>query len=220
MTLKRRALYFTGPRQVSIAEETMAPPEPGELLVGTVGSAISAGTELLIYRGQAPTDLPADARLPALSGTLAFPLKYGYAGVGRVLEAGAGVDASLLGRFVFAFQPHQTRFTVPVDQAILLANGLSHEAALLLPNAETAVNLVHDGRPLAGEQVAVFGQGIVGLLTTALLARMPLASLVTLDRHARRRQASLDLGAHESLDPDQQESYSTLLEALQRGPTM
>ena len=98
----------------------MAPPGPGEVLVQTLASGISAGTELLIYRGEAPADLPADASLPALSGTLDFPVKYGYAAVGRVIETGSGVEETYLGRTVFAFQPHQTYFVVPRDQTITL----------------------------------------------------------------------------------------------------
>jgi len=193
----------------------MAPPGPGEVLVQTLASGISAGTELLIYRGEAPADLPADVSLPALSGTLDFPLKYGYAAVGRVIETGSGVEETYLGRTVFAFQPHQTYFVVPRDQTITLPGALLPEEAVLLPNAETAVNLAHDGRPMTGEQVAIFGQGVVGLLTTALLARMPLASLVALDRFPLRRQASLDLGAHHALDPAPDEAFPRLMEALQ-----
>jgi 2-desacetyl-2-hydroxyethyl bacteriochlorophyllide A dehydrogenase len=215
VSLVRRALYFTGPRQVELRQEPMASPGPGEVLVQTLASAISAGTELLIFRGQAPADMPADVRLPALGGTLEFPLKYGYAAVGRVRQAGSGVDSSALGRAIFAFQPHQTHFTIRWDQAQVLADGFTPEEGLFLPNAETAVNLVHDGRPLPGEQVAVFGQGVVGLLTTALLARLALSSLVTLDRHALRRQASLDIGAHHTFDPTLDETPARLLEALQ-----
>jgi len=217
LTLARRAVYFTGPLQLRIRDETFDPPGPGEVLVRTLVSGISAGTELLIYRGQAPGGLPADISLPALGGGLEFPLKYGYAAVGRVTDVGIGVDEKHIGTTVFAFQPHQTHFVLPLDQALPLAGDLLPEEAVLLPNAETAVNLVHDGRPMAGEQVAVFGQGLVGLLTTALLARQPLASLVTLDRYALRRQASLDIGAHESFDPSLDETLPRLLGALQKG---
>jgi threonine dehydrogenase-like Zn-dependent dehydrogenase len=75
---------------------------------------------------------------------------------------------------------------------------------------ETAVSFVMDGRPLIGERVAVFGQGIVGLLTTALLARMPLSKLVTIDKYALRREASLALGAHMSLDPEARETIDEM----------
>jgi threonine dehydrogenase-like Zn-dependent dehydrogenase len=79
---------------------------------------------------------------------------------------------------------------------------------------ETATTLVMDGRPQLGEQVAVFGQGVVGLLLTGLLARLPLASLVTLDLHASRRDLSLTWGAHRSLDPTVPGALEDLLHNL------
>jgi 2-desacetyl-2-hydroxyethyl bacteriochlorophyllide A dehydrogenase len=210
----RQALFFTAPGKVEVRPEPAPTPGDGEVLVRTVVSAISAGTELLIYLGQAPAGMPADSALPSLAGTLAFPLKYGYACVGRILQVGAGVDRSLENRAVFAFQPHQSVFTAPAAETILLPPDMPLERALFLPGAETAVNLVQDGRPLAGERVVIFGQGVVGLLTTALLASMPLALLVTLDRFPQRRQASLRLGATASLDPNDEGAQERLAARL------
>jgi len=195
------ALYFTAAHRVEVRDEARPAPGAGQVLVRTIVSGISAGTEMLIYRGLAPAELPADEHLTALAGTLAFPLKYGYAAVGEIVEVGQGVGREHLGRRVFAFHPHQTHFVVPLAEAFEVPAGLAPEQAVLLPNAETAVNLVHDGRPMAGEQIVVFGQGIVGLLTTALLARHAPAALVTFDRHALRRRSSLALGATASLEP-------------------
>jgi threonine dehydrogenase-like Zn-dependent dehydrogenase len=107
----------------------------------------------------------------------------------------------LLGREVFAFQPHCSHFTAGPGDLILVPEGLRRDDAVFLPNMETAVTFVMDGAPLIGERVAVLGQGIVGLLTTALLSEFPLTSLVTLDRWSLRRQTSLALGATTSLDP-------------------
>lgn len=218
MTVRsRRAVYFTAPGAVDVRHEPIEAPRSNEVLVRTVRTAISAGTELLIYRGRAPAEMPADASLPALQGNLTFPLKYGYAAVGRVVEVGEAVDRSWLGRPVFAFQPHQTHFSSPVTDLVPLPDGLDLEEAVFIPNLETAVGLVHDGHPLAGERVVVFGQGIVGLLTTLLLARMPLARLVTLDRHPRRRQASIASGAHACLDPAGSAVEANVRAALEAG---
>ena len=106
--MTRHALYFTEPHRVSLREEAISPPGPGQVLVKTLMSAISPGTELLIYRGEAPQDLVADTSIAALEGTLAFPLKYGYAAVGRVAEVGPEVPASWLEKLVFAFHPHES----------------------------------------------------------------------------------------------------------------
>jgi len=195
----RQALFFTGPSTVEVRREACPAPAPGEVLVRTVVSAISAGTELLIFRGLAPARMAADATLGSLPGSLAFPLKYGYACVGRIVGLGPNVDARL-GMLVFAFQPHQTYFTAPLADLVPLPEGFPVERAALLPSAETAINFLHDGRPLTGEKVVVFGQGVVGLLTTALLSSMPLQALLTVDPDAHRRRTSLSLGASAAFD--------------------
>ena len=117
------------------------------------------------------------------------------------MELGRGVAPDWEGRLVFAFHPHESHFLATPDELLRLPAGLTPEAAVFFPNMETAVTFLLDGQPLMGEQVAIFGQGIVGLLLTALLSRWPLSSLVTLDLYPRRRLLSEDLGAHLSLDP-------------------
>lgn len=213
--MKRQVLVFARPRSVAAVAEALPGPAAGQVLVRTVVSAISAGTELLIYRGQAPVELPADETIAALAGSLAFPLRYGYAAVGHVTAGGDGVDPAWIGRLVFAFQPHASHFVAAVEDVLAVPPDLTAEEAALLPTMETAVNLLLDGAPLVGEQVLVFGQGVVGLLTTALLARLPLASLVTADTIARRRELGLGLGARVSLDPGTADFLEAARAALQ-----
>ena len=182
-------------------ESTLGRPPPGQVLVRTIVSAISAGTELLVYRGQAPSDMQVDESITALQGAFRFPLQYGYSAVGEVVELGTGVEGSWGGRLVFSFQPHQSHFHCPPEELIPVPLGISPDDAALLPTVETAVNFIMDGRPTLGEQVAVFGQGVVGLLTTSLLARVPLASLVTVDTYQSRRSKSMEIGANATIDP-------------------
>lgn len=212
--LTRRAVCFTAPREVVVQEEPVASPEKGEVLVATLVSAISAGTELLAYRGLLPEGMALDATIPELAGEIRYPFRYGYASVGRVRGLGAEVDAAWLGRLVFAFHPHVSAFSLATNELLALPDDLAPELAALLPTMETAVNLLMDGQPSIGERVVVSGQGMVGLATTALLATMPLAVLVTLDRHALRRDASLALGAAASLDPRRDGTRERLVELL------
>jgi 2-desacetyl-2-hydroxyethyl bacteriochlorophyllide A dehydrogenase len=193
-------LYFAAPYQVMVQQEWLGPPAPGQVLVQTVVSAISPGTELLIYRGQAPTDMRIDETITALSGALTFPLRYGYAAVGRVIAVGSPAEQAWQGRLVFAFQPHASYFLSAPAHLHSVPDFLAPEEAVFLPNMETAVNFLMDGHPLIGERVMVFGQGVVGLLTTALLVRVPLSRLITVDRYPFRRERSRKLGAHASLD--------------------
>ncbi|MBI5943570.1 MAG: zinc-binding alcohol dehydrogenase [Chloroflexi bacterium] len=185
---KARTLFFTSIKQVEIRETDLPRLKDDEVLVETICSAISAGTEMLVYRGQFPH--LADAH-DSLSSDLSYPLAYGYACVGRITEIGKLVDRELAGKRVFAFHPHASHFILHVERSsiILLPEGLIPETACFLPNMETAVNLVQDGAPILGERVLVLGQGVIGLLTASLLSEFPLASLVAVDNYELRRKA-------------------------------
>lgn len=197
-----RTLYFTGPGTVTVSRSPIPDPDPGTVRVRTAVSAISAGTERLLYRDEAPPGLTADETIDALEGDLSYPISYGYAATGHVTAVGEGVDGEWLGRRVFAYNPHESHFLAEPADVLPIPEDVSVREAALFANAETAVTFVLDGNPTLGERVAVLGQGVVGLLTTALLAANPLETLVTFDRYERRRDAARTLGADRSLDPD------------------
>jgi 2-desacetyl-2-hydroxyethyl bacteriochlorophyllide A dehydrogenase len=216
MTSKTRTLYFTAPKQIEIREMELPSLREDEVLVETLCSAISAGTEMLVYRGQFPhiSDLHDD-----LSSDLNYPLAYGYACVGRITEIGRMVIGDWLNKLVFAFQPHSTHFITKTESLIPIPDSLSPESACFLPNMETAVNLVQDGAPILGERVLVLGQGIVGLLTASLLNEFPLESLVTVDNFELRRNALEAKGQKSkagdfgilSFDPSQTKQIKSIL---------
>ncbi len=227
--MKRRAVLFTAPGAVEVCTEEMAPPQGDELLIETVVSAISAGTEMLFYRGQVPAGMAADSSIAGMTEEVRYPLKYGYACVGRICEsagplvrqaetteADGPIDAAGKenNRYYFAFHPHESHFCASPQALLPVPKGMSPQQAALLPNTETAVNLVMDGAPLVGERVVVMGLGIVGLLTTALLAQFPLAALIAVDPLPQRRRLALRLGASQAIDPSGADGPATLQEAL------
>lgn len=216
--MRRVTVIFEHPFKVEPREEAVPDPAEGEVLVEAAASAISAGSEMLVYKGLFPSDLPVDESIPSLSAPFKYPLKYGYGAVGRVIASGAGVGKEALGSRVFSFHPHESGFLARPEGLIRIPSDIQWEDALFLPNMETAVNLVMDGRPLVGERVAVFGQGIVGLLTAALLQAFPLEALATLDRHGLRREASLAAGADAAIDPDEDHWEEALLESFSGRP--
>jgi len=183
---KARTLFFTAPKKIEIRETALPPLKDDEVLVETICSAISAGTEMLVYRGQFPH--LADSH-DALSSNLSYPLAFGYACVGRVKKLGKAVHREWEDKMVFSFQTHTSHFTAKTKALFPIPNSLMPENACFLPNMETAVNLVQDGAPILGERVLVLGQGVVGLLTASLLSEFPLESLVTVDRFELRRKA-------------------------------
>lgn len=206
MTAKARQLWFCETLKVELREVDMPQPSATQVRVRTRLSAPSAGTELLVYRGQVPADMALDASLEALAGSSAFPLQYGYACVGEVEAIGAQVGEEWLGRRVFAFAPHASHFLSSPESLIVLPDDLAFDDAVFLANMETAVSLLQDGSPMLGEQVLVLGLGVVGLLLSALLARLPLAALLGIDGIALRRERALQLGVHRvaGLDRDSQ----------------
>lgn len=201
--MTRRSLYFVGPGETELREEPIPEPDDTELRVRTVVSAISPGTELLVYKGEVDSEMAADSNFSSLSGSLSYPLKYGYAAVGHVEAVGSAVDDTWLDRRVFAFNPHESHFCATADELHPIPAELPTELATLLPTAETAVTLVQDGAPRLGERVVVFGQGLVGLVTTAVLSGFPLEELVTVEPSADRRELSERLGATASVHPDE-----------------
>ena len=162
-----RALWFAGKRRAELRPEEAPTPGPGEVRIRAVLSAVSHGTEMLVYRGGVPEDLPLD--LPTFAGGFGFPIKHGYASAGRVLDAGPGVTALAPGDPVFVHHPHQDVFTVPADLPVPLPRDLDPLRAVFFANMETALNVVHDAHARLGETAVVFGQGVVGLLVTRLL---------------------------------------------------
>jgi 2-desacetyl-2-hydroxyethyl bacteriochlorophyllide A dehydrogenase len=199
---KRQSLYFEAPYQIVVREEEIPALEAHQTLVRTSLSAISAGTEMLLYRGQFPRGMALDASIASLENQGGYPIKYGYAAVGVVEQIGKGLDSAWLGKRVFSFQPHHSHFVAGPDEIFIIPPEIPNEDAVFLPNMETAVNLVMDSHPLIGERVLIFGQGIVGLLTTALLRQFPLEKLIVVDPVAARRQAALALGVDAAHAPE------------------
>ena len=193
--MTRLCLWFDGKQNVSLGEEPQKEPGPGEVLVRSLVSAISAGTEMLFYHGAVEEGSDVDGTINGYTQGVSWPLRYGYSTVGVVERAGAGVPGEARGRLVFGFVPHASSFTAPLTDLLEVPRGIEVEDAALFASAETAVNLVMDTAPLIGERVSVFGQGTIGLFTTALLARFPLASLTAWDLHPARREAAAALGA-------------------------
>lgn len=191
--LKARALWFTAPRTAALRAETVGPPGPEEVRVETIASAVSAGTEMLVYRDEVPHDLPLD--LPTLAGSYAFPIKYGYAAAGRVLDTGPGVENLSPGDPVFVHHPHQEVFVVPAQITVRLPEGLDPEVGVFAANLETALNVVHDTPVRLGETALIFGQGVVGFLVALLLKLSGAGPILVVDPLEERRNLALATGA-------------------------
>jgi 2-desacetyl-2-hydroxyethyl bacteriochlorophyllide A dehydrogenase len=201
------AVWFPRARAVEIRHEELRDPAPGEIRVRALVSALSHGTERLVYRGEVDPSLALD--LPTLAGGYGFPVKFGYASVGRVVAAGREVVGMAEGDLVFALHPHQEEYVLDANLAHRLPDGLAPDAGVFLANLDTAVNVTLDAKAKPGDNVIVFGQGVVGLLVTQLLSRAGVRVLAV-EPAARRAAMSARCGASAVLDPSDLSSVSTL----------
>lgn len=213
--MKNLAVYFTDVEQIEVREERIPSINDQQVLVQTIMSAVSSGTEMLFYHGLVPGEIPLDENIPVLATRSGYPYKYGYAVVGKVIELGKMVDPKWKDKQVFAFHPHQRLFAAEPANLIEV-EGIFAEDAVYLANMETAVNFVMDGRPMIGERALVFGQGVVGLLTTLVLAQIPLRRLLTVELHEARRRMSIQCGATACLDPHK-EDFATVADQMLEG---
>ena len=153
-----QALWYSRPGHAEIRREALAPPGADEVRVRALCGAISRGTEALVLAGRVPESEFERMRAPFMAGQFPFPVKYGYATVGRI-EGGTG---ALRGRTVFTLHPHQDLFNVPAGAAILLPENLPPQRAVLAANMETALNAVWDAEPVPPGRIAVVGAGVLG----------------------------------------------------------
>ena len=175
--MKTRAFWTIAPGIGELREETLPPSASAERRVHALASGISRGTEATVFAGRVPPSQFATMRAPLMGGDFPFPVKYGYALVGRTDD----------GSRVFVLHPHQEACNAPAAMCIPLPDALPTRRAVLAANMETALNIVWDAAPLAGERMMVIGAGVVGLLTAWLLARTPGADVAVIDIDPARR---------------------------------
>jgi hypothetical protein len=186
------ALWYVDPGRAEIRAETLAAEVgPGEVRIEALYGGISRGTERLVFTGCVPASEYARMRAPFMAGEFPFPVKYGYATVGRVV---AGSD-TLIGRTAFALHPHQTAFTLPADRIALLPADVPASRGVLAANMETALNALWDAAPGPADRIAVVGAGVVGCLCAWLAGRLPGAEVTLIDIDKSRATVAAALGA-------------------------
>ena len=167
------ALVYAAPGVARIERVALPPMAPGLVEVRTLFSAISRGTERLVFEGRVPASEHARMRAPWQVGDFPFPVRYGYAAVGVVERAGDDGPQALLGRAIFALHPHQTRFRLPAAAVAPVPDGVPPARAVLAANMETALNALWDASPRPGTRVLIVGAGLLGWLLAALLSARP-----------------------------------------------
>ncbi|MGY9047184.1 hypothetical protein P775_24185 [Puniceibacterium antarcticum] len=187
MMTETQALWITGARMSECRKTAFEVPE-GHLDIKTLFSGISRGTERLVFEGRVPEGEYQTMRAPFQDGDFPFPVKYGYAAVGRVQ------GGPCTGEVIFALFPHQARFALPPEAAIPVPAAVQPERAVLGANMETALNIVWDAGIQPGDRVAVVGCGVVGALVGYLATRIPGTEVCLSDIDPARRPLAETLG--------------------------
>ena len=187
-----QALWYSGRGHAEIRQETLAQPGADEVRVRALHGALSRGTEALVLAGRVPESEYERMRAPFMAGHFPFPVKYGYATVGRI----EGGTEGLRGRNVFTLHPHQDLFNIPASAAILLPENLPPQRAVLAANMETALNAVWDAAPGPADRIAVVGAGVVGSLVAYLCGRLPGAEVTLVDINPARAELARALGVN------------------------
>jgi len=206
---RARAFWVVGPGRGELRSEELESPAAGEVLVRAQYSAVSRGSESLVFHGRVPVSEYQRMRCPHQVGDFPGPLKYGYSSVG-VVEAGS---PELLGRPVFCLFPHQSAYVLPVGDVLPVPAGVPPERAILAANLETAINAVWDAAPRLGDRVAVVGAGVVGCLCAYLLARHPGVAVELVDLRAERGEIARAFGASFALPADAQRDRDLVVHA-------
>jgi len=185
-----RAFWLRSPGHGEIRDVVLPEPGEDEVVVRSLWSGLSRGTETLVFRGQVPESQYSVMRAPFQEGDFPGPVKYGYLNVGVVEEG----PAELVGRTVFCLYPHQTRYVVPASAVTPVPEHVPAGRAVLAGTMETAVNALWDAAPLVGDRIAVVGGGMVGCSVAALLARFPGVRLQLVDANPARAEVAEALG--------------------------
>jgi hypothetical protein len=204
-----RAFWVLAPGRSELRSEELAAPGAGEVLVRAQYSAISRGTEALVFHGRVPPSEYQRMRCPWQTGDFPGPVKYGYSSVGKV-HAGS---AALLGQSVFCLFPHQSAYVVPERAVLPIPAGLPPERAVLAANLETALNATWDAEPRLGDRISVVGGGVLGCLCAYLLGRVPGTEVELVDVRPERALTAQALGVGFSLPAQAQRERDLVLHA-------
>ena len=185
-----RQFWVKSPGQAEIRQVSLSPRKEGDLLIRTLFSGISRGTESLVFRGEVPPSMYEPMRAPVQEGVFPGPVKYGYSSVG-IVEEGL---TSLVGKSVFCLYPHQDLYHVPVAAVKVIPEGVPEKRAVLAANMETAVNILWDARPCVGDRIVVVGAGVVGFLVAMLCQGVPGCEVVIVDPMKTRESIAAELG--------------------------
>ena len=183
------SLWHISTTSSNLQFEELTIPTTNQLVIKSLYSLVSTGTEKLVAKGLVPPSVHQLMRVPSMGGDFSFPVKYGYSLVGEVISEG-----NLKGQLVHLLHPHQDYLIADNPQISLVPNEIPAKRATLASNMETALNAIWDSGVSIGDKVVVCGFGMIGGLVARLLSLMPAVEVVVLEKNTYRIAQAAKMG--------------------------
>ena len=229
---KFKTVMFTGPKKIELQDVSSGPLKADEIRIKTIYSGISRGTEMTVYRGTSPLfnklyDSDIKLFLKSDLASFTYPLEFGYENIGRIVEAGPEVSGYAVGDIVFSPMQHTEYLNLSTTESsvffgdlvpiLKMPRQIKPESGVFAPLLGVAYNGILDGELNLGESVAIFGAGVVGLLTAQLCRLAGAEQIFVIDPLPARRELAEQFGATHLFDPNCAEDVSQAIRELTDG---
>lgn len=185
-----KSLWHQSASASEILLEYLPAPAPGQLVIQSLFSLISQGTEKTVALQRVPHALYSDMAVPYMAGTFDLPIKYGYSVVGQVITAGKHLD-----KYVHLLHPHQDFCVVnEADCFFFDVKKVPARRAVLASNLETAVNAIWDAQVMLGDRILITGFGMIGCLLAMVLQSKGFEKVVVYEKDLTRCKLAESMG--------------------------
>lgn len=188
--MKGLELWHTSSLDSEIREVEIQNINERDIIIKSLYSLISTGTERIVSRGLVPQSLMEDIKVPYMKGDFAFPCTYGYSLAGEIISG----PAEHKGKKVHLMHPHQNYAVARINDLYFVPDEIPLTNAVLASNMETALTAVWDSRVSIGDNVLIVGFGIIGALLARLLDIYPNVQLTIVEKNENRYHKAGELG--------------------------
>jgi len=195
--VRTRTVTFVSPFKIELVEERVREPGKGEVLVGSLYSLISTGTELTAYAGAFPP-------VSAWASYVRYPFKPGYSNVGRVIKVGEGISQLVEGDIVVSDAPHTEFYVWPAERLVRVPEGVRSEEATFHTLGGGVMNCVRFAGVRLGESVVVVGAGLLGQLVIQFSRLSGGFPIIAVDLSDYRLKLAKESGADEVVNPERE----------------
>lgn len=197
--METTTLWHLSNAKTALKSEVLIP-KPGEILIQSLYSLISMGTEKLVACGKVPSEIYLQMKVPFMQGDFSFPLTYGYSVVGKIIDG----PEKYLNATIQMLHPHQSYIYAATDKFSVLPPEVPAKRATLASNLETIVNAIWDSEVSLGDKILVVGFGLIGALLCQVLKGMPGVEIQVMEADQHRANLATILGHKNIRNPTDQ----------------